>query len=353
VLERCDALPYSPEGITARWLSDALSAEHPGTRITEVETSDVIWGTSTKVFVRPTYAEGGPGNLPASFCVKGGLDRRLYGVNDPFIHILEANFYGNLSSQVPGVLPVGYYAAINSDETHGVVILEDMRGRASFFDPGDFMSVDNACSGLETLAGLHASTWDYQAGSRRFVKVGGPSRTYAKMFFNDEYWAKHFSQPGAPVMPAELDDPNRIMRAFQAMWAEDDAGRLCLVHGDTHIGNTYLDSAGELGFLDWQSYFLGPWSFDVAYFICGALTIGDRVDNERALLLEYLSALASAGGPKLTYDEAMESYAKSLLHGISWVLVPAAMQPLERVVAMSERYTAALVDHGTLSRFGV
>jgi hypothetical protein len=353
MLDHSDSLPCSPEGITAQWLTDALSVEHAGVRVTDVEIADILWGTSTKVFVRPTYAKVGPAELPESLCVKGGLDPRLHGVNDPFIHILEANFYGNLSSQVPGAVPVGYYAAITSDEAHGVVILEDMSTRAHFFDPGDFMSVDNVSSGLESLAAWHASTWGQKAGALPYVKVGGPSRPYAKMFFTHDYWTKHFAQEGAPVLPPELDDPDRIMRAFEAMWVEDDAGTLCLVHGDTHIGNTYLDSSGKLGFLDWQSYFLGPWSFDVAYFICGALTIDDRANHERELLTEYLSALAAAGGPEIGYEDAIRSYAKSLLHGISWVMVPAVMQPLERVVAMSERYTAALVDHKTLSRFGV
>jgi aminoglycoside phosphotransferase (APT) family kinase protein len=63
------------------------------------------------------------------------------------------------------------------------------------------------------------------------------------------------------------------------------------VHGDPHIGNTYLLPSGEVGFLDWQVARRGNWSLDLGYFLQGALTLEDRRRSERDLLAEYRDSL--------------------------------------------------------------
>jgi aminoglycoside phosphotransferase (APT) family kinase protein len=64
-----------------------------------------------------------------------------------------------------------------------------------------------------------------------------------------------------------------------------------LLHGDPHIGNTYLLADGDLGFLDWQVARRGNFSLDLGYFLQGALTTDDRRIAERQLLQEYRDAL--------------------------------------------------------------
>ena len=41
------------------------------------------------------------------------------------------------------------------------------------------------------------------------------------------------------------------------------------LHGDPHIGNTYVLPDDEIGFLDWQVVRRGNWSVDVGYFYRG------------------------------------------------------------------------------------
>ena len=88
-----------------------------------------------------------------------------------------------------------------------------------------------------------------------------------------------------------------------------------LLHGDPHIGNTYVLPSDEVGFLDWQVARRGNWSLDLGYFLQGALTVEDRRRSERDLLEEYrdslglpadelpsadgdLAALPGVGGPR-------------------------------------------------------
>jgi aminoglycoside phosphotransferase (APT) family kinase protein len=49
-----------------------------------------------------------------------------------------------------------------------------------------------------------------------------------------------------------------------------------LLHGDPHIGSTYVLPDDDVGFLDWQMARRGNWSLDLGYFLQGALTIEDR-----------------------------------------------------------------------------
>jgi hypothetical protein len=97
---------------------------------------------------------------------------------------------------------------------------------------------------------------------------------------------------------------------------------------------------------------LGPWAYDVAYFIGGALSVQDRRGHEQSLLSGYLAALQAADGPVVSMDDAWPDYVRHTLHGFLWAATPAVMQPLERVVAMAERYAAAIEDHDTLAVLG-
>lgn len=57
-----------------------------------------------------------------------------------------------------------------------------------------------------------------------------------------------------------------------------------LLHGDLHIGNTYVVPDGEGGFLDWQVLCSGNWTQS-------ALTETDRRRHEEDLVGEYLASL--------------------------------------------------------------
>ena len=75
-------------------------------------------------------------------------------------------------------------------------------------------------------------------------------------------------------------------------------GGMTLLHGDAHIGNTYVLPGGDVGFLDWQVTRRGNWSQDVGYFLMGAMTEEDRRAHEFTLVDDYFGALdASRWGP--------------------------------------------------------
>ncbi|WP_216893149.1 phosphotransferase [Nocardia alni] len=345
MLDVTASLPRSPEELTAEWLTGALRTRCPGIVVEELDITGIVWGAATKVLLEASYS-GVADTPPRRLCVKAGLDRRLDRVADDAIHTHEARFYGELCRLFDTSAPRSYYAAVDVSGRHGLIILEDLAAQGvRFVDAGEALTVDQVASGLGKQAAWHAATWGAKAGDLPGVAVGSITRQAAKMFFREDYWNDYFASDDAPRYPPRLQDPALLYRAFKSMWVADDAMTHCFQHGDAHAGNTFVRPGDDLGFVDWQTFCLGPWSDDVAYFVSGALSVADRRDREQDLLRHYLAELASAGGPRIDFDDAWPEYVRHLVHGLIWTMTPTVMQPVERTRAISERYVTAVEDH--------
>src|SRR3546814_18692261 len=72
-----------------------------------------------------------------------------------------------------------------------------------------------------------------------------------------------------------LDEPDRFIRLFDRLTAFEHAqtGPRCLVHGDSHQGNSYVRPNGERVWRAWQLVRKGRSWRDGTYFRRGALQI--------------------------------------------------------------------------------
>jgi aminoglycoside phosphotransferase (APT) family kinase protein len=126
------------------------------------------------------------------------------------------------------------------------------------------------------------------------------------------------------------------------------AGPPTLLHGDAHVGNTYVLPDGTVGFLDWQVARRGNFSLDLGYFLQGALTTEDRRASERALLEEYRGALGLPADELPSSDEVWLRYRASVAHGLTlWLCTASAGELWQRpdiALALAQRYSAAYED---------
>ena len=123
-----------------------------------------------------------------------------------------------------------------------------------------------------------------------------------------------------------------------------------LLHGDSHLGNTYLLPDGRGGLLDWQLAVRGHHMHDVNYLITTALSIGDRRTHERDLLASYLDRLQSYGAKDVPgFDETWVEYCRCLSWGvyIGWLTTNVANYGWEICVLNHLRLTTAFEDHDT------
>ncbi|MFE3002168.1 phosphotransferase [Nocardia sp. NPDC059246] len=338
------------EDLTEAWFSAAL-----GQPVEVATRRDVMWGTGTKVFFELEYRDAAAATaLPTKVCVKGGFgtEVRAFGAGEAYI--AEARFYGEVAPRLGLNLPRCWYAAVDVDAGQGVLILEDLRESGTTFgDPTEPWSADRVAAALEQQAIWHKATWGESAAGSG-LPVGSTSvRAAAPALLSEQHWNRQQSVPELAPLFDKMVDRAEMYQAFEQLWQIDDSSSLCLAHGDAHVGNTFIDAQGRPGFLDWQCPCLGPWSYDVAYFLVGALPIEVRQREQEQLLRLYLSALASGGGPQVRFDDAWLAYRRSSLHGFFWALTPPEMQPLARVAAMAERHVAAIEDLDTFSALAV
>lgn len=344
------ALPIRLEQITPDWLGEALSQQSPGTRVERLTIDTPIGGTATKVFLRADYSARPADGPPESLCLKGGFDDAMRAVAGLGYRI-ESRFYRDIAPQLGDTVPRAWYAAEDLANQQGLVIVDDLRAAgARFGQPQDHYTIDQLADALERMAGWHGRSWARRGiGGFDWLSVGSPLfRPVVDSFLTPPHWDRFIALEQTRAFNDALRDRKRVAQAVRALWALDDSGPLCLSHADPHPRNTYTLADGALRFLDWQTASLAPWADDVAYFLVGILDIEQRRHNEADLLRHYLSALAGAGGPRLSFDEAWTDYRRHHLHGLMFALCPPEMQPADVCMLMGDRYATAAIDHETL-----
>ena len=200
---------------------------------------------------------------------------------------------------------------------------------------------------LSQLARLHASTWGLTSVTD--LEWLGTSKQLDGGFYTVELLQSLLDDGRAYGFPAELRSGQVL---FDALQVHAKYPVTCVLHGDTHTGNVYLDGAGRACFFDWEVVQTGNWAQDVAYHLGTALSIEDRRANEQELIRNYLGELALNGGPSIDFEEGYELYRRSFSYGyLLWVIT--MIRGRDEVLAHMPRLAAALKDHDTFRLLGV
>ncbi|KAF4342073.1 aminoglycoside phosphotransferase [Fusarium beomiforme] len=298
--------------------------------VKDVIIEETIHGTASKILVTLTlYGDMGASSISA--CVKGSFNPKLNEAL-PFLSGLyrrEAEFYHYIAPRLNIALPDTWYVGTDTTNGQGIVIMGNLKVQGcSFTNPLKPWPINLVEMAIEQLASLHASTW----GSRvEDIPCANKNDTLVDPIVGllaTEEWNKRFADDARPPVPKAMDDRERIISTFKALWDSDTRLR-CLVHGDGHIGNTFISHDGQPGFLDWQVTHVGSAMHDDAYFI---------------------NALHLTGGPdlQLQLSGVWEEYRRHTFHGFAWVLAGPMMQSREVVDVMVERHCAAIIDHQSM-----
>ena len=347
-------LPVTPEQITAAWLTAALRFRYPDVTVRRSCVADVIPGTSTKIRMRCDYnAAGRAAGLPATLIVKGGFEAHSPSMQEMYRN--EVRFYRDVQPCVPIHSPRCYYAGSDPDSYQSIVVMEDLKAKQVEFlhaqRPQQYAQVARR---LTDMGRYHAHTWnsrEFQSGGR-FERIGsrfsGWSLEYQNRYFVPEVWQHYVSSPRGAAVSVRLHDRGRMERALARIAELEASDSACLIHGDTHLGNLYIEPDGTPGFLDAQVS-RAPWHLEVSYHIVCALDIPDRKAWEQALLVHYLESLRAQGIEVPDFASAWLSYRRSLAYGYFIFLINETRFQTEAInTAYAARFGAAMLDHGTL-----
>jgi hypothetical protein len=349
-------LPDGLHGVTADWLNRALGVRYSNVDVGDVAVSQVRQGSNTTARLALTYRTNGAG-LPATMWVKGTWTGRGYGGLMP-----EARFYQEVAPRLSVHRPAVYYAGVDpAGSGHAALLLEDLSVRAVRFGvAGDSVTPDQVANLLDMLAELHALDWgspslrDSDWLAPRF-RHDDPSRDEGIFgSFQPGWWDRQIVRPRAASVPEVLRNRLVVKQALINLYAaEDEPGSPeVLVHGDMHLGNTFFETDGRPGILDWPCG-VGHWGHDVTYGIISWLSIEARRAHDRSLFDHYLERVVAHGGPALDRDHAWLQWRQHIIHGFMWVMCSPRQQPEDLIVDQTARFCAAAVDHDMLGALGV
>lgn len=337
--------------LSPAWLDAALGVPFPGVRVTSTSTVETLTTVATKVRFRLEYDEN-PGGAPDALCVKG------YFENPAMVAAgqVEARFYRLVAPHVDVRMPRCVYAAVDEDSGHGLVLMDDLVATGSrFLTALSPYSVDQAAATLEQLARLHTVDLDTADGSTRGSTddpwIAPRLEGYLEYVSADRLQSQ-LDDGRADGLAPEMRRADRVRAALVGVARHSASDARCLVHGDAHAGNVYLDPNGAPGLIDWQVVQRGAWELDVAYHVASVLGVEDRRRNERALVEHYLGVVAARVGDAPTLDAAWDAYCQALAYGyFMWAITQRVDRPI--IETFTRRLGTAVEDHGSLERLGV
>jgi len=349
-------LPITLEEITPNWLTAALRARSPDVTVLDREVVHVIYSTCTKIFLKLKLDEAGRrAGIPERIVLKGGFEEqgRLWHQ----MHEREVRGYRDVLPALKLPSPACYFADYDSERLQGIIIMEDLVERGvTFCHASKPQSHAQVAQRLTALAQFHAQSWasaDLAPGGRwgDLADFFGVMRPFVDTHLSPESWQRFVGMPRGAAVSVRFHDLAWMVEAFEQM--ERFARQLphCVLHGDIHLGNLYIDRDGTPGFLDTLAS-RGPGMLEVSYHISAALDAADRRLSEGALVQHYLDELARNGVAGPGFDEAMRQYGIFLLYGhFIWMTTESHYQAESVNTANAARVSAAMIDHDIINLF--
>lgn len=353
--------PSDLDELTPAILTAALAERQRGVRVERIDVvaakrcGDGVASTADRVVLDLTYAPGTGAALPRRLILK----TMLATPHAPAaMYENEVRFYRELRDDLDIETPVAFASSFDPATGRFGLLLEDLGLRGAQFpsavDPVELGSVRSI---LADLATLHARFWNSPRFHDDLSWVGTPmSGGMFEVFdliglelIEDQVGRNPFKQDLIAPLGRGLAEMWELLWRVQRRHCE---GATTLLHGDPHLGNTYLLPDGRGGLLDWQLMMRGSWAHDVTYLIVTSLPTDMRRERQRELLAEYLDRVAEAGVPDVpALDAAFEQMRLAALWGlvIGWLICPPENYGPEITAANIARTVAAVQDLETFA----
>jgi hypothetical protein len=358
------ALPGRVEEVTAEFLTEALRIEHPDVVVMRLDHAKVRHGSNSTVRLVLEYNRAGhEAGLPATMYAKGQWTPRALDRGSSRGPVREARFYQDVAPLLPELnVPACHFAGVSPDGG-AVIVMEDLLARNAILgSAGESLTVEQAYLLADQLAMLHAlwfdapelAAVDWLAGDDEGDDVDRMAEEETGIFgsFQEWWWEKRTHFPHNEFLPPELLDRQVVKRALVNKYKLEDAGPKCLIHGDPHLGNMFMDRQGRPGLYDWGPR-AGRWANDLNYAIVGSLEVEDRRAHERDILRHYLERLSAHGGPEIGWDDAWLAWRRQAIHGFMYMLCSPRQQPEELIALQTERFGYDAMDIDMLDALGV
>ncbi len=349
--------PANADELSTELLTEVLQDLQPGISITAFENvqtaqcGDGLASTADRLILKLQYSNNESYAVPEQVMLK----TMLLSPHAPHeMYENEVRFYREIRPQLQLETPRVFASHFDRDSGQFGIIMEDLNTRGAEFPTAcSDVSVTQVEGLLRTLAKLHGYFWQSTRLQTELNWIatetkGGMSDIFNTIGFDlikDQVEKHAFKQALIAPIGLSLEQMWEQLSAFQqesAQYAQT------LLHGDTHVANTYLLPDADGGLFDWQLMIRGNWAHDVSYIIVTALSTEQRRQHERALLEYYLDCLQQNLGDHSAPDieEAWYLYRKSIMWGlvIGWLITPPANYGEEITSANISKLVNAVQD---------
>jgi len=343
-------LPVTVEEISSEWLTAALRQRHSQVTVRSHRILETINTTTTKLRVALEFDDPEScASIPATVIIKGGFQAHSRELEK--MHLREVRGYRDVFPRVPLRTPACYFADFDPERRQGIIIMEDLTARGvTFCHATQPQSFEQAARRLTALAQFHGKTWNSPE-----LRPGGQWHDLVDFFqvmagFFDKYtspehWQRFMDMPRGVATSFRFRDREWVRRSWDTVTRFGAQLPQCVLHGDVHLGNLYLEPDGTPGFFDTLAS-KGPGMLEVSYFISASIDSADRPLWEDRLIELYLEELGKTGAEAPGFDEAKRQYIVFLLYGLFiWQTTESHYQTELVNTANVARVSAAMVDN--------
>lgn len=348
-------LPVAFDEITPEWLTAALRIRQPGATARGVEIVDMVRGTTTKIRLRLDLDDTArAAGIPELVILKGGFEphSREVGMNQMFRR--EVRAYRDVFPEIPLPVPACYFVDYDADRKQGIVIMEDLVERGvTFCNALRPQTHEQVARRLTALARFHARSWntpELAPGGKwsDIVDFFDTMRSFFEHYAGSDNWQRFVDSPRGAASSVRFHDPAWLLDSWDRVTRFAHSLPHCILHGDIHLGNLYIEADGTPGFFD-SIVSRGPGMLEVSYHVSASLDTADRKRWEGSLVQHYLDELRAHGVDAPSFDEAMHQYAVFLLYGyFIWMTTEANRQTEPVNTANVSRVSTAMLDHDFL-----
>lgn len=305
-----------------------------------------------KVFELLGAAPFGSRLRPALFSAIGAYQRRFPHAPDA-MYRNEVRFYRTIRPGLSIEAPQCFGSVFDESNRSFAVLMEDLTLRGARFPNATArVTPDEVAALVSTLAALHGRYWESPSLGLELRWLPTPLSGGMYPVFQALGLDLVRNQVETNAYKAAAIEPLRktVDELWSALWTAQRmaaTGPQTLLHGDPHIGNSYLLPDGRAGLLDWQLMVKARWAHDFTYLLITGLSAEERRKHERALLGHYLDELRRYGVEEPPEpNEAWLRYRQSAIWGlvIGWLITPTENYGEEITAANISRLVTAVQD---------
>jgi aminoglycoside/choline kinase family phosphotransferase len=315
--------PVHPDELTAQWLTDTLDncGAIDRSSVTSIDTQ--LLGaekgiTGVMARIRPGYDQaeaGAPTTLVAKFSGANPEVRAM--VHSMGFYEREVRFYQQFVATTPIRTPRCYFAAIDMEQGHSLILLEDL----AFAQQGSWVagcSIEQARVAVTGIAQVHAAWWGSPVlEENTWLRLKGLVSVPQFQTVVDQTWQSFLSKLSISVTSEIVETGELLRHQLHNVMTNMFEGRpRTLIHDDFHADNLFFinpDGLPSVAVVDWQLATVGRGAVDVAWLVGGHFDTQTRRANENGLLQLYHATLVENGVQAYAFEQCWDDYRLALL----------------------------------------